>query len=173
MLGLIWSDKILSSLVLLRLYWQFHQTVDGIHYLHNPISMLNSFVFYLKSMVLWLEKNQYFEYDQVSIILDNCSTHRSIKTGNYLSTKPWNIYFLPPYSPQLVTVELAFDNIKAHIKSRNTRNILKLIAAKALSYSLEIMKPIEAKKCKRLLLKLLWKTKTLRLYFFNRNTILI
>ena len=131
-----------------RLYRQFHQTVDGINYLHNPISMLNCFVFYLKSMALWKKKNQYFGYDQVSIILDNCSTHRSIKTANYLSTKSWNIYFLPPYSPQLDHVELAFNHIKAQIKSRNRRNILKLNAAKALSYSLEIMKPIEAKSVK-------------------------
>ena len=110
--------------------------------------MLNSFVFYLKSMALWLEKNQYFGYDQVSIILDNCSTHRSIKTANYLNTKLWNIYFLPPYSPQLAPVELAFNHFKDHIKSRNIRNILKLNAAKTLSNSLEIMKPIEAKSVK-------------------------
>ena len=110
--------------------------------------MLNSFVFYLKIMALWLEKNQYFKYDQVSIILDNCSTYRLIKNANYLSTKPWNIYFLPPYSPQLSPVVLALNHIKARIKSRNRRNILKLNAAKALSYSLEIMKPIEAKSVK-------------------------
>ena len=103
--------------------------------------MLNSFVFYLKGLALWLERNHHFGYDQVSI-------HRSIKTANYLNTKPLNIYFLPPYSQQLAFVDLAFNHIKAHIKIRNRRNIQKLNAAKALNYSLEIMKPIEAKSVK-------------------------
>ena len=112
------------------------------------MSMLNNFAFYLKNMTSWLDENQNFGCDQVSIILDNCSIHRAGKTMEYLHSRPWNIYFLPPYSPQLAPVELAFNNIKAHIKHRSRDTGLKLNTTRGLGYSLEIMKPIEAKSVK-------------------------
>ena len=112
------------------------------------MSMLNNFAFYLKNMTSWLNENQNFGCDQVSIILDNCSIHRAGKTMEYLHSRSWNIYFLPPYSPQLVPVELAFNHIKAHIEHRSRDTGLKLNTTRGLGYSLEIMKPIEAKSVK-------------------------
>ena len=129
-------------------FFELLQTADGILYLLNLISTQNSFVYYLKNMASWLEENQYFGYRRISIILDNCSIHRSRKTIEFLNARPWDAYFLPPYSLQLAPVELAFNHLKTHIKHRRRDASLKLNATEALSHALEIMKPIKAKSVK-------------------------
>ena len=118
---------------------------DGLHCSHNLISMQSNFEFYLKSLASWLDYNKYFGFKRTSVILDNCSSHKAKIILDYLKTQSWSIYFLPPYSPQLAPVELAFNHIKSHIRFKFRGTILKLNKAEALNRSLEIMKPVSAK----------------------------
>ena len=117
----------------------------GLHCLHNQISMPSNFEFYLKSLAAWLDDNKYFGFSQTSIILDNCPSHRAKIVMDYLKSRSWSIYFLPPYSPQLAPVELAFNHIKSHIRYKVRGTIVKLNKAEALNISSMIMKPVSAK----------------------------
>ena len=117
----------------------------GLHYLHSQISMQSNFELYLKSLVTWLDDNKYFGFRQTSIILDIFPSHRAKIVMDYLKCKSWSIYFLPPYSPQLTPVELAFNHIKSYIRHEVRGIVLKLSKTEVLNRSLIIMKPVSAK----------------------------
>ena len=115
---------------------------DGLLSSPNPILIQNNFAFYWKHLAEWLDDNSNFGFKNVAVILDNCSSHRAKTTADYLKRSNWSIYFLPPYSPQLAPVELAFNHIKSHIKFKDRKALLKLSKVDALSYALKIMKPV-------------------------------
>jgi transposase len=48
------------------------------------------------------------------IILDNCSIHK--KMEHVFEAKQYKPLFLPPYSPQLQPIELAFSVVKNHFR---------------------------------------------------------
>jgi transposase len=63
------------------------------------------------------------------VILDNLSTHRSPRAAETLKeAKSWFL-FLPPYSPDLNPIELAFSKLKAHLRRIGARTYDDLIAA--------------------------------------------
>lgn len=63
------------------------------------------------------------------VILDNLSTHRSPRAAEALKeAKSWFL-FLPPYSPDLNPIELAFSKLKAHLRRIGARTYNDLIAA--------------------------------------------
>ena len=96
-------------------------------------------------MAAWLNQNNIFGYKKVSILLDNCSFHRVKTTFDYLKAKNWSIFFLPPNSPQLVPIELAFNHIKSQIRFQDRETLLKFSKTKALYYTLKLMGPITSK----------------------------
>jgi hypothetical protein len=48
------------------------------------------------------------------IIMDNCSIHKKLE--HVFEAKQYKILFLPPYSPQLQPIELAFSIVKNHFR---------------------------------------------------------
>ena len=118
---------------------------DGLLYSHKQILIQNNFTFCLKHLAAWLNQNSIFGYKKVSILLDNCSSHRAKTTLDYLKAKNWSIFFLPPYSPQLAPVELAFNHIKSQIRFQDRETLLKFSKTEALCYTLKLMGPIAAK----------------------------
>jgi len=50
------------------------------------------------------------------VILDNLAAHKCAKAQDILKTKGAWMLFLPPYSPDLNPIEMAFSKIKAHLK---------------------------------------------------------
>ena len=63
------------------------------------------------------------------VILDNLSTHKSPRAAEALKqAKSWFL-FLPPYSPDLNPIELAFAKLKAHLRRIGARTYDQLIAA--------------------------------------------
>ncbi len=57
------------------------------------------------------------------VILDNLSSHKSPKAEQAIKqTGAW-LLFLPPYSPDLNPIEMAFAKLKAHLRGRAVRTI--------------------------------------------------
>ena len=54
-----------------------------------------------------------------NIILDNFSIHRSKNTLDEIKQKRKKIWFVPQYSPSLVSIELAYARSKRFIKDQD------------------------------------------------------
>ena len=63
------------------------------------------------------------------VILDNLATHKSEKAAATLKAKDCSFLFLPPYSPDLNPIEMAFSKLKAHLRKIGARTFDQLIRA--------------------------------------------
>ena len=57
------------------------------------------------------------------VILDNLSSHKSVRAENTIRAKGAWLPFLPPYSPDLNPIEMAFSKLKAHLRATAARTI--------------------------------------------------
>nr|WP_244884507.1 IS630 family transposase [Sphingobium cupriresistens] len=57
------------------------------------------------------------------VILDNLSSHRSEKAAAILKQRGAWFLFLPPYSPDLNPIEMAFAKLKAHLRTAQARTV--------------------------------------------------
>ncbi len=55
------------------------------------------------------------------VILDNLSSHKSQRAAETLKTTGAWFLFLPPYSPDLNPIEMAFPKLKAHLRAAEAR----------------------------------------------------
>lgn len=55
------------------------------------------------------------------VIVDNLATHKSEKAAAALKAKDCWFLFLPPYSPDLNPIEMAFSKLKAHLRKIGAR----------------------------------------------------
>lgn len=67
------------------------------------------------------------------LILDNLATHKIHSVGQLLSAQGVGVRYLPPYSPDLNPIELAFAKLKAHLRQRAARTLDDLYSALASS----------------------------------------
>jgi len=56
-----------------------------------------------------------------TLILDNLSTHKIHNVSQLLSARGVGLRYLPPYSPDLNPIELAFAKLKAHLRQAAAR----------------------------------------------------
>jgi transposase len=66
-----------------------------------------------------------------TLILDNLSTHKIQKVSQLLSARGVGVRYLPPYSPDLNPIEMAFAKLKAHLRQAAARNLQDLNSALA------------------------------------------
>ena len=57
------------------------------------------------------------------VILDNLPSHKSDKAAALLKARGAWFLFLPPYSPDLNPIEMAFSKLKAHLRRIGARTI--------------------------------------------------
>jgi transposase len=77
------------------------------------------------------------------VILDNLPAHKSpIAKKAILDRGAW-VLFLPPYSPDLNPIEMAFSKLKTHLRARAVRTIDELW--KAIGQICELFQPMSAK----------------------------
>lgn len=57
------------------------------------------------------------------VIMDNLASHKSVKAAECLETQGAWPLFLPPYSPDLNPIEMAFSKLKAHLRKGAHRTI--------------------------------------------------
>lgn len=75
------------------------------------------------------------------VIADNLSTYKSPRAAEALRRKGCWFLFLPPCSPDLNPVEMAFSKLKAHLKRRRPRTFDALF--KALGQICDLFDPEE------------------------------
>ena len=85
--------------------------------------IFSTFISYLNK---WILGNNMFGKKNVSIILDNCSSHRSSASKNTIISNNITIIYLPTYSPQFAPVELIFNIFKKNLLSQTINNWMKL-----------------------------------------------
>jgi transposase len=66
-----------------------------------------------------------------TLILDNLATHKIQRVGQILSDRGVGLRYLPPYSPDLNPIELAFAKLKAHLRQTAARTLDELQSAVA------------------------------------------
>jgi transposase len=57
------------------------------------------------------------------VILDNLAAHKSERAAKALKARRAWFLFLPPYSPDLNPIEMAFSKLKAHLRKAGARTI--------------------------------------------------
>ena len=57
------------------------------------------------------------------VILDNLAAHKSIAAEKAIRAKGAWLLFLPPYSPDLNPIEMAFAKLKQHLRAKAIRTI--------------------------------------------------
>ena len=55
------------------------------------------------------------------VVLDNLAVHKSAKAAQILKEHGAWLLFLPPYSPDLNPIEMAFSKLKAHLRAAGAR----------------------------------------------------
>jgi transposase len=63
------------------------------------------------------------------VILDNLATHKNVAAANALKERGCWFLFLPPYSPDLNPIEMAFSKLKAHLRRIGARTFEHLLQA--------------------------------------------
>ena len=68
-----------------------------------------------------------------TLILDNLATHKIQRVGQFLAKHGVGLCYLPPHSPDLNPIELAFAKLKAHLRQAAARTLDELQSAVATS----------------------------------------
>lgn len=63
------------------------------------------------------------------VVLDNVGFHKSARAAQALKARGSWFLFLPPYSPDLNPIEMAFSKLKAHLRKASARTFHALWAA--------------------------------------------
>ena len=69
------------------------------------------------------------------VILDNLSTHKIASVATLITAQGASVRYLPPYSPDLNPIEMAFAKLKAHLRQAAARNLADLQVSVANSLS--------------------------------------
>ena len=73
------------------------------------------------------------------VILDNLSTHKIPGVATLIAARGASVRYLPPYSPDLNPIEMAFAKLKAHLRQAAARTLDDL--QYALAHSLTTFRP--------------------------------
>ena len=73
------------------------------------------------------------------VILDNLATHKMARVRELIGRRGATVRYLPPYSPDLNPIEMAFAKLKAHLRQAAARTLEDL--RQALVQGLENFRP--------------------------------
>ena len=93
-----------------------HESVEAPFLIEGPVDA-EVFTVYLERVLC----PQLREGD--TLILDNLSTHKIQNVRRLLAARGVGIRYLPPYSPDLNPIELAFAKLKAHLRQAAARTL--------------------------------------------------
>ncbi|MDB2579220.1 transposase [Tateyamaria sp.] len=71
-----------------------------------------------------------------AVVLDNLATHRNKEAEALLRVHGCWFLFLPPYSPDLNPIEMAFSKLKAHLRRIGARSFTAVFDALSEIYDL-------------------------------------
>ena len=88
------------------------------------------FVWFIKILHNWIVSNDNFGYNEVMILLDNWSFHKSSTSASLLIELRYKITYLPLYSPDFAPIEMFFSILKKNLseswKKDNAKVSLKI-----------------------------------------------
>ena len=70
------------------------------------------FIIYLQNLKNWLDENNNFGFKKIWILLVNLAVHRTSSIADFWLKCNLILFYIPPYSPTLAPVELAFGILK-------------------------------------------------------------
>jgi transposase len=103
-----------------------HDSIEAPFLIEGPVDA-GVFTAYLEQVLC----PQLHEGD--TLILDNLSTHKIQNVRRLLSARGVGVRYLPPYSPDLNPIELAFAKLKSHLRQAAARTLDDLHSALAAS----------------------------------------
>ena len=65
------------------------------------------------------------------VVIDNLSVHKRARVKKLVEQRKAELLFLPPYSPDLNPIELAWSKLKEFLRSKKPRTVDELVAAVA------------------------------------------
>ena len=86
----------------------------------------DSFMWFIKIMENWLNYHNNFGYEQIHLLLDNCSVHKSCKTMIVLKKLSYKIYYILAYSPDFAPIEMCLSLLKRNLSELNKNENAKL-----------------------------------------------
>ena len=86
----------------------------------------DTFVDFISKMDTWIEEELKVSKNNIIILLDNCSIHKSKKSIEKLNSLGWKTIFIAPYSPEWVPIELFFNTMKWKLKRHCKNQIVHL-----------------------------------------------
>ena len=88
------------------------------------------FVWFIKILHNWIVSNDNFGYNEVMILLDNWSFHKSSTSASLLIELRYKITYLPVYSPDFAPIEMFLSILKKNLseswKKDNAKVSLKI-----------------------------------------------
>ena len=63
------------------------------------------------------------------VIMDNLSSHKSTQAVSAIESTGAHVVYLPPYSPDLKPIEMAFSKVKQLIRAIRPRSLREIVAA--------------------------------------------
>ena len=94
--------------------------------LTNQTTDSNKFKLFLDKLNEWIKTNESFQKQEVLIVLDNWSIHKSKEVMQKLKQISNKIAYLPAYTPKFAPIELWFSKIKENLRRSWSNKVVKL-----------------------------------------------
>ena len=112
--------------------------------LTNETINSHKFRLFLRQLHRWLKNNEWFEFDDVLILMDNWSIHKSGEVRTTLLQTNYKIMFLPAYTPQWVPIEKWFGILKSILCKENKTSMTNLSNKSNFDVILKAMRSIKS-----------------------------
>ena len=110
-----------------------NQSIDG-----------NKFSTFLSNLSKWIKNSKNFGYDNVIIILDNSSVHKTKEVKSRFSKMKAKVLYLAPYSPQFAPIEMYFGLLKRYLWRISENKNKRISIKESTSIIIKAMKEIKA-----------------------------
>ncbi len=77
------------------------------------------------------------------VLMDNLTAHKGERVRRLIEERGCKLLFLPPYSPDLNPIEVAFSKVKGFLRASGARS--KEVLVEAISNSLDMVSPRDAR----------------------------
>ena len=115
------SLSIMSTISIAGLSYNFIK--EGTIKAHDFVEYINQMIEIMKSS--WDIKNE-----EIGLILDNCAVHSAKETLKYMKEAKINVYFIPPYCPELAPIEKYLSILKQRVLNKGISSPINLNSSK-------------------------------------------
>ena len=123
--------------------------------LSNETLDANAFMIFVANTESWLKDNNYFNYSEVLLLMDNSSIHKTNEVQNRILEAKMKIMYIPWYTPQFAPIEQWFSLIKNKLRSFKSYKSLNLSLKENINTIFEAMKSLNSRMIKKLFLNLI------------------